>query len=460
MASDNARVYMGRPYNQKDPAAVNRFRGNQAPAAAAQPPQNKQRPPGAKKVNPIDQIRNAPPTIPKPSHAHLNKPPAQPQADPNPLADSVFGVDVSVREVNLEQEFTPAVLTFTDISRLISTEMQIDDVNLSKAITPEMFDYYATAMLWARIITLKVKNSQPLSQPEHFISTLIQNVSYSIPEPLTLLFKSVGNLLTKSGEHFQPTFPVLPDTVIQGHGGYYGQIDAITHNLYEEIPCLGVAAEAVRQSVSDAPPGPYASVLAHPHHAVNENLLNYRPLGFRRNEAKNIAFSVGITPVLFPETVPHTAYNHRFLANISALLADNKTFKISSICFSQLAESGSVAQTLVPRPIQRNEIVTRCVDQETYVTGMCRETIGSFGGALVFGFQTWKSDFAPDPITRNNWCCLTSTQNHLVPIEWRNNRNARRNLPTRYYDEPFRNISHDGDQYRRKVVESLTITKR
>ena len=38
--------------------------------------------------------------------------------------------------------------------------------------------------------------------------------------------------------------PDLPVAVTQGQGGYHSaNIDTNTHNLYEEVPCLGIAGE-------------------------------------------------------------------------------------------------------------------------------------------------------------------------------------------------------------------------
>lgn len=66
--------------------------------------------------------------------------------------------------------------------------------------------------------------------------------------------------------------------------------------LYEELPCLGVLAHAVQQSVSNAAAGPYKSILTYDGQQPTENLPGFRPLGYRRSEAKNLAASVGITP--------------------------------------------------------------------------------------------------------------------------------------------------------------------
>lgn len=150
---------------------------------------------------------------------------------------------------------------------------------------PEYLDYYTTAMVWLRATTLKQKNSQPLTQAEDQLLTLTQTTPFVLPEPILLQVRQLGNAVSKAGQHLFPSFPPLPTHVIQGSGGYYGQliepadgVDNTVHNLYEEIPCLGVLAEAVQQSLSNNPPGPYVSHVTYRGQQTNSNLLGFRPI--------------------------------------------------------------------------------------------------------------------------------------------------------------------------------------
>lgn len=120
---------------------------------------------------------------------------------------------------------------------------------MSKVILPEYLDYYATALLWMRIVTLKQNNSQPLTTQEQDLLSMIQSTAFIVPEPILLQLRQIGNITASTKQHLYPQFPPLPIAVIAGHGGYYGELvtpgDDNIHNLYEELPCLGVLSEAV-----------------------------------------------------------------------------------------------------------------------------------------------------------------------------------------------------------------------
>ncbi|KAG5863855.1 hypothetical protein JTB14_031608 [Gonioctena quinquepunctata] len=160
-------------------------------------------------------------------------------------------------------------------------------------------------------------------------------------------------------QHLYPTFPVLPTAPLV-NGGYYGIInpppppaqpqvphahpDPLIHNLYEELPCMGVTAEGVRASISDAAPGVYQSALFQGDSTMNRNLLCYRPHAVRRAEAKNLAFSNEITAAEFSDYPDNTGFNFQFLQAISNVLSLTKTFKNTDIVFSTLSEARAQSQ--------------------------------------------------------------------------------------------------------------------
>lgn len=219
---------------------------------------------------------------------------------------------MNVREVNNKTTITPSAPAAIEVSRDSFKELIIDDPNLQKAMTPEYIDYYAAALLWCRITTLKRVNQEVLSIEEEQLLRVIENLQFIVPEPILCQLRIFGRIQTLTREHLQPVFPSLPTERVAGFGGYYGPINVNTHNFYEEIPCLGVLAEAVRQAVSNSPPGAYLSALQAEGVIPNANLLGYKPLANRRNEAKNLAFDAGITADQFPETIRSTGFNIPF----------------------------------------------------------------------------------------------------------------------------------------------------
>ncbi|KAG5869224.1 hypothetical protein JTB14_035660 [Gonioctena quinquepunctata] len=208
--------------------------------------------------------------------------------------------------------FTPSTPALIEITRQTYSEMITDDPQLSKTLLPEYFHYYASALLWLMIINLKQKNSQPLTEEEQDL----------------LSFHPITN------------------------GGYYGTLDPpaadVDNNIYnfhEEKPRMGVTAEAVRRSTSDAPVGAYASDSSQVNRPVNRNLLGFKPLASRRAEAENLPLANDITPQEFLDYPGNSGFNFQFLQAISNVHSLTKTFKNTDMVFSTLSES--VAQSQV-----------------------------------------------------------------------------------------------------------------
>ncbi|KAG5865245.1 hypothetical protein JTB14_038008 [Gonioctena quinquepunctata] len=197
----------------------------------------------------------------------LNKPSQVPQnVKPfltfgNPADGSVFVSEVSVRETVSRLTFTPSTPALIEISRKTYAEMLTDDPQLGKTLLHKYHDNYTTALLWLRIINLKQKNSQPLSDEENDLLVATQTTAFSVPEPLALQYRQLG---------------------------------------------------AVRASISDAAPGVYQLALSQGDSTMNRNLLGYRPHAVRRAEAKNLAFSNEITAAEFSDYPANTGFN--FLA--------------------------------------------------------------------------------------------------------------------------------------------------
>ncbi|CAG9818156.1 unnamed protein product [Phaedon cochleariae] len=314
----------------------------------------------------------------------------------SPSDGSVFATGITVRETVQRQTFSPSTPAAIDISRQTYAELITDDPQLSKVLLPEYLDYYTTALIWMRIVHLKQRNSQALTIAEQDLLTLVQTTSFCVPEPLNLQVRQLGNVVTATKQHLYPEFPPLPEVVIYDRSGYYG-----------------VTSEAVCQAISDAPPGRYASVLdIDPIHPVNENLLGFRPLGARRAEAKNLAFSNGIAENAFPAYPVNTGFCFEFLQAVSSALASTRTFKNTDIVFSTLAEAGAQSQTVISRPItQANRPNIR---GERRPTSLTQEQPAVHGSAIFFDSQLKK-----EPGPNNNhatWCCINFLPGEQIPV--------------------------------------------
>lgn len=449
--SETRRQYRGKPENQKDKNAVH--------------------------VPPLQVKKNGP--KPRPTHPGLNKPTRLHDTShvqvttKSPFDDSVFAQGFTVNEVGNRTTFTPSAPAMIEISRGVFTELVTDDPNLQKLILPEYVDYYATAMLWFRITSLKAKNSQPLTSEEQDLLTILQTTSFCVPDPIALQLRTLGNLETVTGQHLIPEFPPLPTTTIQSIGGYFGlfsspeppadrqdlaahqarlnQMDNL-HLLYEELPCLGVLAHAVTQTISNQPPGPYTSPLTYNQQQPNKNLIGFRNLGYRRAESKNFAIEHGITENNFPSYPSNTAVNIEFIIALSNVLAKTRTFKISEIIFPTLAEIGSQAQivTTTPEPTPGQT----CIAGEIRPDSLIKEKESTFGMSVFFLPNMFKISIGPTNHT--SWCLFDSP-----PATWIENRNRRReNLPLQYRQRVFSTVSQYGLAYRMNILKSLVTTPR
>ncbi|KAF0762463.1 Integrase catalytic domain-containing protein [Aphis craccivora] len=139
-----ARAYQGPPHKQRNPKAQNTWK--------AKPNQDKGQKQGFRRAD----SRTAPPTLPPPTMLHDTS--HVKLTEVNPAEGSLFNPGVAIREVEPRTTFTPSVPALIDISRATYMEMVTSDPNIAKVMLPEYLDYYSTALLWLRIVSLKKKN--------------------------------------------------------------------------------------------------------------------------------------------------------------------------------------------------------------------------------------------------------------------------------------------------------------
>lgn len=183
-------------------------------------------------------------------------------------------------------------------------------------------------------------------------------------------------------------------------------------------------SEAIRAAISNAPPGPYQSNVTYQGLQPNQNLLGFRALGSRRNEPKNLAFDCRITEIDFPSYPPNTEFNFEFLVAVSNVLASTKTFKNTEVVFSTLTEMGAQSQLVISHPLQTPG--TNGLRGEQVVTSLSQD-----GLSVFFNAQLMKEN-SQDPNPTDAWCLIRPSQAVPIPLEWIENRKARRNLPIQY----------------------------
>jgi len=329
---------------------------------------------------------------------------------------------------------------------------------------PEYLDYYNTACIWMSLVSLKKKNGESLTAEEQLLLEDVQVSSFNLPEPILRQVQTIGNIVSSTGQHLYVSSPSLPTAGLCGFGGYYGDlqppadgVDNNIHNLYEEIPCLGVLAEGIRNLIGNGAPGPYDSNITYEGRQPGPNLLGFRPLNSRRNEAKNLAFDNGITKVAFRDFPANTGYNSDLMSAISNLLATTSTFKITPVVFPSLADSGLPAQLIITQPKEGNHAL--CVRSKQIPATFLNASPEMAGVSLFFNPQLVKN-----PGNHNDhstWCVIPPQPTHPIPEEWVQNRNIRQNtLPTQYRQSVFISASQNVPTYRRNVLLCFVLTKR
>lgn len=444
------RVYRGKPEKQRDSSAQNTWRAPKPKASGSRPPR--------------PSPKTAPSDLPPPSRKAQNQNTELSDVS-HPSTHSMFAQNITVFESAPNVSITPSAPAAIDISRYTYSELITDDSTLAKEILPEYLDYYTTACIWMRIVSLKSVGRHTLTDAEEKLLALIKSKAFSIPEPILLQIKQFGNVVSPvTGQTFEATFPELPTNVLGGHGGYFGPllapaagVDDTTHNFYEELPCLGTLSSAVRATVSGQPPGPYLSAVTYQDRQPGENLLGFKPLGSRSPEAKAFATTVGITDQQFPSDPVNSGFNFDLIYKISKVLARTKTFKVTDVTFSTLAEIGSVSQLVMTKPLITPGYT--CSRGEQRATSQANESLSTFGSAIFFNSQLYKESGANG--TPNTWSVIPATQQHPIPAAWVANRNLRRaRLPVQYRQAVFVSIAQLSTEYRNNIINQMVLVKR
>lgn len=370
-------------------------------------------------------------------------------------------MEVALYESSCNTKFTSSAPAAIEVSRMVYAQLLTYNPSLYKMLLPEYLDYYTTACIWMRMITIKQKNCQPVDRAEMEVLNMIHSRSFYVPKPIMLQLEQLGNVVTTVGQHLFATFPTLPQEQIDGRGGYYGilqppgpGVDDSLHNLYEEIPCLGVLSEAIMHAISDDEPGhPYRSIVTYQGLQPNQNLIGFRPLGHRHSSAKDLAVQAGFTGVSFSEYPANTAMNFDLLIAISSILQNTQGFEVYNVIFSELSVVGSTSQTTISRPLTTEKQINLL--SFIRATSVSKDPISSFGRAIFFCSQLMK-DSGPNA-DHARWCMISPTSELPIPPQWVANRNLRRNLPLCYMEEVFMSNTCNANDHRRNIIRELII---
>ncbi|KAJ8728514.1 hypothetical protein PYW07_006210 [Mythimna separata] len=267
---------------------------------------------------------------------------------------------------------------------------------------------------------------------------------YNVPQPIYLFLKEIGEVKDVTGKTVHLADHTLPVTVVQGMGGYHSQsINAATHNLYEEIPSLGICGDIVMAESSDAAT-PVANFRVLPQQTKATRALcgNFGPIGTRKEEVRILLNSVGVTPTSFDEVIGGTRLNIHLIQKVSDYFAGSPTFRNEKVKLDALTVEGDAAQLIKSVPTDENvdprarwtNVVIRPI------SAVANET-STLGASYLMGYQLAKMPIAD---SNANWCCVEQASDAhpwAIPPEWINNRNDRRAVPPGMEIERFVSIS-------------------
>ncbi|CAB3248771.1 unnamed protein product [Arctia plantaginis] len=267
-------------------------------------------------------------------------------------ADSVFGIDVSVRELQINQETSPTFGRLPDIVEEVYSALGGDDKNVNKQMTKSMLIYYTTAILWTRLLDIKAKRGNAnLPFEEIEFCKAMETQEYNIPQPLYLFLKGIGEVKDLTGKTVSLADHALPRVVQQGLGGYHSAvIDAASHNLYEEI-CGDIL---MAETSDEAHPVPNFRVLPANRRATCSLNGYFGAIGARKEEVKILLESVGIRSTTFEEQIAGTRLNVRLLQAVSDYFAGSPTFRNEKVKLEALTVDGDSAQFIRTKPTDEN----------------------------------------------------------------------------------------------------------
>lgn len=332
---------------------------------------------------------------------------------------------------------------------------------MDKMLSKEMLMYYSTALLWGRIIEIKAKQSRrALSTEEKEIRKALSSQALNLPKPLYLFIKSIGDVTDKMGKTTEFGNVQIPTAVAGGFGGYHGPlVDEETHNLFEEIPCLGIVADTL-MAASTAPDEPQVNFRCLPPGTrATQNLSGFLgPIGPRRPEMRQILNSIGITGVTFPEMIANTRYNHRLILTVSDAIGKLPTYKNEAVQMDSLNKDGTEAQLITTEPDLTTDIGMRWTERTVQPFSMAADSISTIGASYFCGFQLKRGNGEDNA----NWCCLQAAAGRawVIPPEWIQNCNARRELPDNLGTRRFTAVSNQQATMTRNIIRRLIAMPR
>lgn len=141
-----------------------------------------------------------------------------------------------VVEIAARQEFSANYQRVVDIGTETYQNLRADEPQLDRKMAKKEMAYYATSMLWLKLLEVKAKDWDiSLTTQEKAIRKAVADDHFNVPQPLFAYLTELGTgtYTDKMGKETRHQVPPLPTTVVQGFGGYHAnEITSETHNLF------------------------------------------------------------------------------------------------------------------------------------------------------------------------------------------------------------------------------------
>jgi len=410
------------------------------------------------------------PDVPAPKLLATNSEPT-PQKNESLLSEAVFGVDVKVQAIDPRQNFSANYARLPALADEVFQQYATDNNMLCRELDSREFRYYATALLWMKLLEVKAKQGRvSLTSAEKDIRKMCQDKSFNVPQPLFIYLSQIGDVTDKMGKDTELQVPALPIVTAGGFGGYpANQVSLESHALFEEVPSLGMMGDAV-MAVSSADDDPNQVIrVALPAGAVaTVNMLGLaQNIGPRRLEIRQRLSGQGITAHTFPESVQNTRFNLKYILQLSDVVGKQQTYRVEKVVFANLTLSGGETQIIMTKPVMEEDPNENWIRRTVQATSAACESTAQMGAACVFGFQLYKETEAEGTTIAaraRNWSCITADatadQPWQMPVAWEANRNIRRNLPPGIGTERFRSLAQRQSDITFDVCRRLIKTTR
>lgn len=315
----------------------------------------------------------------------------------------------------------------------------------------EELAYFATAMLHMKILEVRTRGHCLMSDSERIVRQHVSSIIFNIPLPLFIYLNEIGIWNEKLSGMFNMNLPCLPVATIGRYGGYHApEINDTNHNLFEEVPSLGVAGDMLMSLCFNGEQiDPHFRLGKPMNTEFTTNLLgrfNMDPLSEVSQDVIRRLNQHGIKADYFSETFHNTRLNIPYILHISHLLGKLKCFHIFAFSFENVSIQGGMTQVVqcFPKNIEKKENWRECiVSPKAFYT----DTDEIYSHAVVFGFQLHKED---GPGARRsekvaNWTCLRGCgpTPWIMPDEWYANRNERRMITDKPLFEPLEDKSYN-----------------